>query len=58
MERRIERTGFDLEQILRRPLNVLGDGVAVRGAEEQGAEDQEIEGALQEIDTRTARNIE
>ena len=46
------RTGFDLEQIFRGALNVFGDGVAVTGSGHQGAEDQEVERALEEVHAR------
>ena len=51
MERRIQRPGLDLEQVFRGPLNVFGDRVAVGGPCEQSAEDEEVERALQQLDT-------
>ena len=50
MDGRVERTGLDLQQVFRGPLNVFGDRVAVTGACEQGAEDQQVERALQQPD--------
>ena len=52
MERRIERSGFDLEELFRCPLDVLGDRVPVRGPEEERSEDQQVERALQQLDAR------
>ena len=52
MEGRVQRTGLDLEQVFRGPLNVFGDGMPVGGSCEQGAEDEEVERALQEFHTR------
>src|SRR6185437_904994 len=52
MESRVQRTGLDLEQVLRGSLNVFRDGVAVRASAQQGAEDEEIERALQKIHAR------
>ena len=51
MERRIQRPGLDLEQVFGGPLNVFGDRVAVGGSGKQGAEDQEIERASQQLNT-------
>ena len=31
-------------------LNRMGDGVAVRGSEAQGPQDQHVDGALEELD--------
>src|SRR5260370_33698979 len=52
MEGRVQRTGLDLEQVFRGPLNVFGDGVAVCGSGKQRAEDEEVECSLQELHTR------
>ena len=52
MEGGIQRPGFHFEKVLGSPLDVLGDGVAVRFAEKQGAEDEKVEGALQELEAR------
>ena len=49
MQRRVQRTGLDLQQVFRSPLNVFGDGVAMRGSGKQGAEDEEVERALQQF---------
>src|SRR4051812_22815637 len=45
MHARIERTGFDLEQIFRRPLDMLRNRVSVHRAAEKGLKDQQIERA-------------
>ena len=50
VQRRIERALLHLQHIVGRLLDRLGDGVAVRGSEEQGAENEEIERALQQLD--------
>ena len=52
MERRVQRAGFDLQQVFGGPPNVFGDGVAVARSWQQGAQDQQIERAAQEIDAR------
>ena len=52
MERRVQRPCFDLEEIVRRSLDVLGDGVPVRGSEEQRAKNQDVERALKQLHTR------
>ena len=51
MKRRVQRSGLDLEQILGRALDVPGDRVAVLGSGAQRAQDQELERALQQLDT-------
>ena len=51
VKRRIQRSGFDLEQVFRRALNVLGDRVAVSGTRKQSAEDEQVERALQELNS-------
>ena len=40
---------MDLEHIIRDLLDPLGDGPAVLGLELEGLEDEEVEGALDEI---------
>ena len=45
IERGVERARFDLQQVFRGPLNVLGDGVAVTRSWQQRAQDQQIERA-------------
>src|SRR5207244_1333925 len=45
----IQRSGFDLEQIVRRPLDVFRDRVTVHRSREKGAKDQQIERALQQL---------
>ena len=52
MQRRIEGAGFDLQQIFRGSLNVLRDGVAVTRPVAQRSQDQEVEGASQQVDPR------
>jgi len=44
---RVERALFDLQDFVGVEFDGLGDGVAVGRAAEQGAQDEEIEGALQ-----------
>ena len=46
-ERWIERAVFDEQDVLRRALDVPGDSVPVTRAEEQGSENQQIEGPWQ-----------
>ena len=48
MESGIQRTGFDLEKVFRRSLNMLGDRMAVRGARKQRPQDEQFKGALQQ----------
>src|SRR5262249_30422753 len=50
MERGVERTVFDLQDVVGGALDVLGDLMSMRAAEEQGAEDQHIERSLQQFD--------
>ena len=52
MQRRVQRSRFDLEQVFRSPLDVLCDGVAVRRAGQQRAKDDEVEGALEQFQAR------
>src|SRR5262249_7033719 len=49
MERRIQRSGLDLEQIFRSPLDVLGNRMAVSRSFKQGVEDEQVERALQQL---------
>jgi hypothetical protein len=49
MESGVQGSGFDLEQVFRGPLNVFRDGVPVRRARQQRAEDDEIERALEQL---------
>jgi hypothetical protein len=49
MHARIQRPGFDLEQILRSPLDVLRDRVTVHRRREKRAEDQKLKRALQQL---------
>src|SRR5262245_23340313 len=52
IERRIQRTGLNLQQLFRGALNVLGDGMAVVRALPERPQNQEIEGAAQKVDAR------
>jgi hypothetical protein len=52
VERRVQRTGLDLQQVFRGSLNVFRYGVTVSGSGTQGAEDEEVEGALQKLHAR------
>ena len=40
---------LDLEDFVGAVLDDVGDGVAVRGAEEEGLQDEEVEGSLKEV---------
>jgi hypothetical protein len=42
---------FDLEEVLRGLLNMLGDLMSVAGAEEQGPQNEHVERALQQFDS-------
>jgi hypothetical protein len=46
----IERAVLDLQHFVAGALNVFGDGVPVSGAEEQSAEDEHVQGSLEELD--------
>jgi hypothetical protein len=46
MERRIQRSSLDLKQVIRGPLYVPGDCVAVSRSGKQRAEDEEVKSAL------------
>jgi len=48
----IERAGFDLEELFGSALDMSGDGVTVRRAVDEGAENQDVERALEEVDAR------
>ena len=52
MERRIQRSCLHLQQFFRSLLNVLGNRVTMSGPGKQGAEDQQVERALQQPDSR------
>src|SRR5215469_8270598 len=49
MQRRIERSVLDLQNLVSGALDVLGDGVAMRGTEQQRAQDQHVECSLQKL---------
>src|SRR3989442_2863485 len=51
MERRIQRSCLDLKQVFGGALNVLGDRLAVSGPGKQRAEDEQVERALQQLNT-------
>ena len=52
IKRRVERTGFNLQQVFRRPPNVFGNGMTVARTRLQGAQDEKIERASQELESR------
>jgi hypothetical protein len=47
VKRWVQRPGFNLKKVIRGALDVLGDRVPVRWPEEQRAEDQQVECALE-----------
>src|SRR5439155_12463185 len=49
IERGIERALVDLQDVLGELLNPLGDPPAVHGRREQGLQDKDIEGPLEEV---------
>src|SRR5262245_12856915 len=51
MERRIERSLLDLQHVLGAAFDGLGDRVAVRRPGSKSPQDQQVEGALQELET-------
>ena len=53
IERRVERTLLDLQDVARDLLDALGDAPAVHGFERQSFQDQKIERALQDFDPWT-----
>jgi len=50
MESRIERAVFNLENVERVGADGLADAVAVLGAPLESAQDEEVEGALQDVE--------
>src|SRR5215471_594242 len=50
MERRIERSLLDLQDVIRAVLDPPRDPIAMARRPREGFEDHEVEGALQEID--------
>jgi len=52
----VERALFYLEDVLGVVLDGFGDGVTVGGTEEESAEDEEVEGALEEFDAVLSRH--
>jgi hypothetical protein len=51
VQRWIQRSLLHLKHLVRPEVDCLGDGVTVHGAETKGAENQQIQGALKQIDT-------
>ncbi len=47
----IERPMFHLQDVVGAALDVLGDLVAMSGTKNQGAQDQHVEGALQQVNS-------
>src|SRR5262245_12857227 len=52
VERGIKGAGLDLQQVFRRPLDVLRNRVAVARAGQERPEDQQVERAAEQIDAR------
>ena len=52
MEGWIEGALVDFEDTFRNLLNALGDGPAVHSAEAERAENKEVQGALEEVESR------
>ncbi len=50
MQGRVEGSMLDLQHVVRHPLDVLGDLVAVGGSEQQGPENEHVQGALKQFD--------
>ena len=50
VERRVERAGLDLEQIVGLRADRLADAVAVLRSPLQGAQDEHVEGGLEELE--------
>ena len=57
MERRIQGSGLDLEEIFRDPLNMPGDCVAMSRPGQQSAKNEEVERALQQLNTGKGDSI-
>ena len=51
VERRVERSVLDLQQVLCCPLDVLSNLVSVSGPKQQSAQDQHVQRPLQELDS-------
>ena len=49
MQGRIERSVFDLQYVVRASLDGVRDGMAVGGAEEEGLQDEKVQGSLQQL---------
>ena len=56
VQRRIERSVFDLKHIVTGALDVLGNLVSVSWAELQGAKDQHVQSALQQFGAFVSRH--
>jgi hypothetical protein len=51
MQRWVQRALFDLQYIVRVEFNRLGDGVAVPRAQQQRAQNQQVQRALEQFNT-------
>jgi hypothetical protein len=51
MERGIQRSGLNLEDIFRRLLDVFGDGVAMRWSPLQRSKNENVERTLEKFDS-------
>src|SRR5262249_36860234 len=52
MESRVQRTGFDLQQLFGSPPDMFRDGVAVRRSQKEGTKDKQVESALENLEAR------
>jgi hypothetical protein len=50
MQRRVQGSLFDLQHLVGVKLDRLGDGVTVHRSQHQGPENQQVQGALQQLD--------
>src|SRR5262249_10033841 len=57
MKRGVERAGLDLQEVFGSRSNGLADAVAVLAAPLEGAQDEHVEGALEELEARVARGL-
>ena len=58
VQRRVERALLDQEHVVRAVLDRFRDGMPVRWSEPERAKDQEIEGALEQLDAVAARLVD